>query len=249
MAKAIPKLATAILIPLLTWTMSCKSGLAQFSDSNPQSSLKVPSEKVISPNQNFPQSLADSSPRFSGVDPHETNPPKHHKDDVKQLVPDLSQANPYRLMGRFHLEQGSQQGYLVLECQLVEGSYIHSLTLPKELSPTVIQTQPSDEYRVGERFHPDRPPTVIEKDPVFGERMEKHSGKIQFFVPIQLAPDVNPLTLEPKMAFNGQVCSTSGTCLPIRNQIVVAKFAGYFQRPVETATQDRQTQTQQQLNR
>ncbi len=140
---------------------------------------------------------------------------------------------PCKLTGRFHLQQGTNQGYLVLQCELPPGSYIHSLTQAEELNPTVIRIQPLDGCSVTGTFHPDRPPTVIERDPVFDQRLEKHLGKVQFFVPIQIAEGVDAAELKPRMIFDGQVCSDAGVCVPLNGKVVTASFAGYFERAAE----------------
>ena len=143
------------------------------------------------------------------------------------------ESAPCKLTGRFHLQQGTNQGYLVLQCELPPGSYIHSLTQAEELNPTVIRIQPLNGCSVTGPFHPDRPPTVIERDPVFDQRLEKHLGKVQFFVPIQIAEGIDVAELKPQMIFDGQVCSEEGVCVPLNGKLVTASFAGYFERTAE----------------
>jgi len=139
---------------------------------------------------------------------------------------------PYQLTGRFHLEQGGRSGYLILQCELPSGSYIHSLTMPKEHYPTEIRIAPSPDYQIEGTFQADRPPTIIAQDPVFGHRMEKHGGKTQFFVPILFAEGVDVANYPLDITFHGQVCTDRGSCLPVRNKVITAKFAGYYQRPL-----------------
>ncbi len=140
---------------------------------------------------------------------------------------------PYRLSGRFHLQKATNTGYLVLECELPKGSYIYSLTQKGAVKPTVIKVSPSNAFATSGKFIPDRQPKIVEEDPVFEQRLEKHTGKVQFFVPMQLQSNIDPLTLQPELTFDGQVCSSNGVCMPIRNKTVKAKFAGYFQRTAE----------------
>ena len=144
-----------------------------------------------------------------------------------------AESAPCKLTGRFHLQQGTTQGYLVLQCELPAGSYMHSLTLPEDLNPTVIRVLPVDTYSVRGSFHPDRPPTVVERDPVLDQRLEKHSGKVQFFVPIQVSDGIDVTELKPQMIFDGQVCSDQGVCVPLNGKVVTATFAGYFERTAE----------------
>lgn len=241
-SKTYRLLASAVLL----LTVLCGQLLGQHTNRHDESELKTTASNPISlinhqlKNETGPRIEMSGNKQFVS---------SHSQGDVgenrEQRDFALTEKEPYRLTGRFHLEQGTSRGYLVLQCQLMEGSYIHSLSLPKDMFPTVIQTEPSTVYRTGEQFQPDRPPTVVENDPIFGERMEKHAGSIQFFVPIELVAGVDPLTIEPRMEFNGQVCSSNGTCLPLRKKAVVAKFAGYFSRPTGTSAADRRDSADQ----
>lgn len=147
------------------------------------------------------------------------------------------QPDRYRLTGRFHLQKATNSGYLVLQCDLPKGSYVYSLTQQGTVRPTVIKVKSSDAFATTGKFIPDQQPTVIEKDKVFQQRVEKHlgdhNGKVQFFIPIQIHSNVDPATLQPEMVFDGQVCSSAGVCMPIRNKSIKAKFAGYFERTAE----------------
>jgi thiol:disulfide interchange protein len=140
---------------------------------------------------------------------------------------------PYEVTGRYHLQQDSNEGYLILQFDLPKGSYIYSLTQSGELLPSKIAVTRSEDFVTRGKFIPDSPPKVVEKDPVFNQRVEKHVGKIQFFVPIQVEEGINLSELRPEMVFNGQVCSNQGICIPIRKKKVVAEFAGYFQRTAQ----------------
>jgi hypothetical protein len=144
----------------------------------------------------------------------------------------LASREPYVLSGRFYLQQGTNSGYLILQCDLPSGSYINSITLPKEHYPSEIQIVRSRDYSIQGPFQADRAPTVILQDPLLGHRTEKHFGTIQFFVPIHFAAGVDLTDYQLNMTFNGQVCTDSGSCLPVRKKSVAAKFAGYFQAPV-----------------
>lgn len=156
---------------------------------------------------------------------------------LNQPAAQSRQTDRYRLTGRFHLQQATNCGYLVLQCDLPKGSYVYSLTQQGSVRPTVIKVKPSDDFATTGKFIPDRQPTVIEKDAVFQQRVEKHlgdrTGKVQFFIPIQLDGNTDPATLQPELIFDGQVCSNAGICMPIRNKSIKAKFAGYFERTAE----------------
>lgn len=147
------------------------------------------------------------------------------------------QTERYRLTGRFHLQKATNKGYLVLQCELPKGSYVYSLTKQGTMRPSVIKVNPSDAFATTGKFIPDQQPTVIENDKVFQQRVEKHfgdrTGKVQFFIPMQVHSNIDPATLQPELIFDGQVCSSEGVCMPIRNKSIKAKFAGYFERTAE----------------
>ena len=135
---------------------------------------------------------------------------------------------PYKLTSRFHLQKGTNRGYVVLRVELEEGSYIYSLNQTGDVRPTRIRTFESKLFRLTGKFNSDRPATVIENDPMFKHRIEKHKGVIQFFAPIEVVPglDVNQLTAD--LAFDGQVCQEAGYCMPILGLKVKCRFSGYF---------------------
>ncbi len=143
---------------------------------------------------------------------------------------DAIEQAPYKLSGRFHLQAGTTQGYLVLECQLQPGNYIYSLTQTEPIKPTQIRVTPSEQYAIKGAFNPDQPPKIIESDPVFEQRVEKHSGTVRFFVTFAIAPGTDINQLKPELLIDGQICSDEGFCIPINAQKVSAEFAGYFER-------------------
>jgi hypothetical protein len=147
-------------------------------------------------------------------------------------------VGPYQLKARYHLEKGTNQGYLILMLDLAPGAYIHSLTLDEDLSPSKISVPTSADYRVGEKFYPDRAPTVVERDPVFERRMEKHFGQVQFFVPLEVRQGVDLQKLQPQLVFDGQVCTADGICIALSKQIVQAQFGGYFVRSADQGSRN-----------
>ncbi len=142
----------------------------------------------------------------------------------------LNSQNPYRLTARIHLEAGTHQGYFVVQVELAKGTYIHSLFVDEALNPSKIEVRSNGVIRFLDQFESDLPPKVIEQDPVFGKRMEKHYQKVQFFAPISVeVPDQFHKNTIPVL-FSGQVCSDQGMCLPIRSKKIEASFSGFFRR-------------------
>lgn len=141
------------------------------------------------------------------------------------------QEQPWKFQGRLHLQQDSTEGYLVLQVDLAPDHYIYSVSPDGSPAPTKISVVPSASVQTAESFSPDQPPAVIENDPIFERRIEKHTDRVQFFVPCRLDPHADyKLTGLPVIEFNGQVCSKNGVCIPIRNQKIAVEFAGYFQQ-------------------
>ena len=140
---------------------------------------------------------------------------------------------PYKVSSRFHLQQGSNTGYLVVKVELANDSYIYSLSQTPPLRPSKIHVADSQQFKLKSEFNPDRPATVIENDPVFKQRVEKHEGDIQFFASVEIAPGVDVQTLSAEVNFGGQVCNDKGFCMPILGAKVEGRFAGYFDRSAE----------------
>ena len=142
---------------------------------------------------------------------------------------------PWKLSSRIHLEKGTNQGYLVVQMDLADGYHVYSLSEKGSPSPTKLAVLPSNDLKVTSKFVSAKAPLVIEKDPVFGQRIEKHKGQVQFFAPIQVRVGVDPAKLTQEIQFSGQVCSESA-CQPIRNLTSSASFAGYFEIPKQNKT-------------
>jgi hypothetical protein len=145
----------------------------------------------------------------------------------------MEDDNELKLTGQFQLEQDTRQGYLVLMAKIPEGSYIYSLTQKGNPPPSKIEIATSEAFQVSGTFKPELQPTVLEIDPDFGGRTEKHKKSLRFFIPLQLAENTNIDDLTIRLRFNGQVCSSEGTCMPINDKIIEAKFSGYFPRVAE----------------
>ncbi len=158
---------------------------------------------------------------------------KNARQNASSTIIGAEPKQPYKLTGRYHLERGSNRGYLVLQVELEKDAYIHSLTLEKGLHPSTIEIQPTDQMVARGTFQPDLPPSIIEHDPTFECRMEKHFGKVQFFIPTEFNPNIDLERFKPQLNFSGQVCTAEGVCIPLRKEIVPAQFSGFFDRPAE----------------
>jgi hypothetical protein len=154
----------------------------------------------------------------------------------KTTVNTQKEPAPYKLSSRFHLQKGTNAGYLIVKVEMPQGSYIYSTTQRAPLRPSKIQVAESNQFRIKGKFTPDRPATVVEKDPILEQRLEKHMDVVQFFAAIEIAPGVAPEAVVAHMAFSGQVCDDRGYCVPIFAAKTKGKFAGYFERSAATRT-------------
>jgi len=93
-------------------------------------------------------------------------------------------------------------------------------------------------------FTSDKQPLVIEKDPIFNRRIEKHKGVVQFFAPIEVRPGIDLSKFTTEVTFSGQVCSDSA-CRQIKAQKVTGKFASFFDPPKATTEKPTATTAQQ----
>lgn len=152
---------------------------------------------------------------------------------TEQAVPAQAVAakqQPWKIDSRIHLEKGTNTGYLVVEIQLSEGHHLYSLNPEGSVAPTRLAVLPSNDLRVKSKFVADTAPIVIEKDPVFERRIEKHKGQVRFFAPIEVRGGIDHTQLSQEVQFSAQVCSDNG-CRPIRDLKLTASFGGYFEVP------------------
>ena len=145
------------------------------------------------------------------------------------LVAQLSKPNSdLKMSARYHIETGKDTGFLIVKMEIPKGNHIYSLTQGKPLSPSKLTVKPTKQVVAAKSFTADRKPKVIEHDPVFETRIEKHAGTVQFFVPIRVDTSANLKRVSPQVTFSGQMCSDQGFCKLINNKTIAAKFAGYY---------------------
>jgi len=127
---------------------------------------------------------------------------------------------------------------------LDKGHYIYSVDPKGSPAPTKISVVANPAIQVRGSFAPNVQPEVNENDPVFQRRIEKHKGRVQFFIPCQLDAGVDfQASGMPVIEFNGQVCSADGVCIPISSEKITVKFAGFFERENQSANQAAQPAT------
>lgn len=144
----------------------------------------------------------------------------------------LNISQPYLLSARFHLEQGTNQGYLVVKVDLATGHSIYSVAgndEAKSATTTKLLVSHSDAYQLLAGFSPDASPKQVD-DQWLGT-VKKHFQTVQFFAPIDFHT-MDTESLQIDIQFEGMVCNETG-CIPIRKNIV-GTFEGYFQNASQT---------------
>jgi hypothetical protein len=143
------------------------------------------------------------------------------------------------ISSRFHVERGTTAGFVIVKVVIPEGNHIYGLSQAEPLTASKFSLKESKKYRLAGKFKSDVPPKVVENDEVFEIRVDKHSGTVQFYAPIELTSGVDPTNLHIEVLFSGQICSDMGFCMPIRNQSTSARFEGYFDRQATESNNQR----------
>ena len=139
----------------------------------------------------------------------------------------LEAQTKLKLTARYQIEKGTRNGWIVVSAEIPEGNHIYALTQKGTPPPTKIKIAASDDFSVTKKFKPNKKPKVIEKDPVFESRVEKHEGKVAFLATITIADGVDIEELFIDLKFHGQICSDTA-CIPLRNKPIPVEFGGYF---------------------
>ena len=137
---------------------------------------------------------------------------------------------PFKISARYHIENGTNEGYMIVKIELPKGSYIYGLGQKRPLIPSKLELKTDRHISKTKSFSPDQSPKITENDPIFKTRLEKHTGVIQFYAPITVANVEQFKTYTPTVIYSGQVCSDAGFCQSIRKREVSAKFEGFFDR-------------------
>ncbi len=132
-----------------------------------------------------------------------------------------------KLSARYQIEEGTRQGWIVVSAEIPKGNHIYALTQKGTPPPTKIKIAESEEFSITEKFKSNKKPKVIEKDPIFQSRIEKHEGQVAFLAPITIANEADIEELMIDLKFHGQLCSDTG-CIPYFNKPVLVEFGGYF---------------------
>ena len=141
-----------------------------------------------------------------------------------------------QLAARYHVDTGTNRGYLIVKAIMPVGSYIYGIYQQDESPCSKIEIGQSTQFKVLGKFKADKKAKVVVNDPVFESRLEKYYDVVQFYVPIELADQVDPAKIKPVVRFTGQMCSDEGYCIPIQGKTMAVKFMGFFQRHAQESS-------------
>ena len=141
-----------------------------------------------------------------------------------------TQTDPVTLGASFTLKQGGREGTLRVTALIAKDWHVYSVTQPKGGPIRTKITVLNDEVTIQSDFVPDSAPHVVEKDPVFGIRVEDHEHQVTWSAPIRVDEGVEIKDLKLQVRFDGQTCVTRngqlGSCLPL-GETIAAEFAGF----------------------
>ena len=157
---------------------------------------------------------------------------------VAALAASAAADDDYAFAARFELEPGKRTGRLIVECDFPEDSHIYSLEQATPPGPTKIEIKPRVPGIWIGRFAADRPPVVIDPDPVFDVRIEEYHDRVAFVAPLSVADDVAVNELRIRLRISCQICSDAG-CRLVRNKEIEALFGGYRHEDPAEATAPR----------
>ena len=132
-----------------------------------------------------------------------------------------------KIQGTYQIEKDQRQGWLILNIQIPKGYHIYALTQVGNPPPTKIQLAKSQDFELLDKFKADKKPKVIENDPIFEQRIEKHEGKIALLAPIKVAKTADLKDVVFDLHITGQLCSDTG-CRPFNNKKIEVEFAGFY---------------------
>lgn len=136
----------------------------------------------------------------------------------------VSEAQPVRVSAVLVGPPEGRQAELRITVSMDSGWYIYSLTQPPgPATPSRIQLDPSDAYRLESSFLPDQPPER-KQDPVLGDVwIETHLGKVTWRALVRLSEGAAPKDLVISGRLRAQPC-TSTRCLSPQNFPFIARW-------------------------
>jgi suppressor for copper-sensitivity B len=144
---------------------------------------------------------------------------------------------PCEFSASYDVERDSNRGTLRVTASPEDGFHIYSVTQPKD-GPTRTTIKPKgDAFKIIGDFEPDAQPHVSLNEPAFdGIPVESHMQPVTWTATIEFAkpPSEKPEAIQ--VSVSGLVCTNGdGQCIPVRDMIVQAEFATFYESAKATA--------------
>ena len=126
----------------------------------------------------------------------------------------------------FELVENTRKGMLNLTARMAPGWHVYSVTQQKggPMASTIKVAESADHKLLGPFVADRRPHSKMYE--FWDVPAEEHEGQVTWSAPLELPEGVQPDKLTINVVYSGQVCR-EGTCIPLSNQTVEAKFAGF----------------------
>ncbi len=140
-------------------------------------------------------------------------------------------GEPMTLSASFKLIEGTQKGEISITAEIADGWYCYSLKQVRPPTASKIRLKKRDQLKSLGAFNPDHEPKIIEKDEVFGIRIEKHDTFVTWTAPFEFPEGVDAKKTNIDLIYTGQVCKVQ--CIEVEETLSV-KFDGYLKAKSET---------------
>ncbi|MEM9411840.1 MAG: cytochrome c biogenesis protein CcdA, partial [Planctomycetota bacterium] len=146
--------------------------------------------------------------------------------------------------GHYTIDQGKKTGSLNVVLDIKKDWHGYSQKQLSGQEPTVLDVQPSKEFKVTGPFAPDKQPKKKKIDLGNGNQgdVEEFEGRVTWTAPIEVGEGVDPTNLVINVNASGQVCKVS--CIPFfGDRAKVAARFSHFRQSVDAFYSDHATLT------
>jgi thiol:disulfide interchange protein len=140
-------------------------------------------------------------------------------------------GEPVEFAADFEITEGGREGKLRVKATLSPPWYIYSVTQPPG-GPLKTEIElKGDQAKLTGPFQASKPPKIVKSEVFKGIPIEEHFGEVTWTAPIEIAEGVKAEDLKLTVSINGQTCIENGSCKPISDKEVEAKFTGFIKAP------------------
>lgn len=137
-------------------------------------------------------------------------------------------GEPVEFSASYEVNEGDRNGVLKVTATMSDPWHIYSVT-QADGGPLKTEIEAKgNQFKFTGPFQSDKPPKVTTSDQYKGISIEEHFEKVTWTAPIELAEGIDPNSTQLVVLINGQTCIEGGSCKPISDEEVEAKFVGYI---------------------